>query len=140
MRIRLFHVTTSKAAESILSSGFADHSGLVGFRAALNGVYVSAFPVTVNEGAKGDTALEIIFESTSDQMFHEWEIVEVGKPYREWCIPAAVLNKGEMRQLTEDEYLAFDSSDVWDEYPPGEPEKTFAELLALEELDGFENE
>ena len=114
--------------------------GSFGFRAALNGVFVSTYPLTVNEEAKGDTELEIIIESTPDQMFNEWEIVEAGKPYREWCIPAVVLNQGAVRRLTEEERFMFDSTNAWNEYPPSEPTKTFAELIAKEKLDGFVDE
>ena len=59
-------------------------------------------------------------------MFYEWELPEEGKPYREWCIPAAIVNQGKVRLLTDDESDAIDSSNAWNEYPPDEPEKTFA--------------
>ena len=136
MRIRLFHVTTSKAAESILRSGFTDQTCFISDD-PVTGVFVSALPLPKTQGPKGGCVLEIVIESTPSQMFYEWELVEESKPYRGWCIPASVLNDGKTRLLTAEERPCFGSSEFWDEYPPGEPEKMFAELRADGELEGL---
>lgn len=137
MTIRLFHVTNAESAESILATGFVDGTGSFGaLDTTLTGVWVSAYRLDANEGAKGDTVLEILIESTPEQMFRDWEYIEEGKPYREWIIPAAVLNLGSVRRLTTEEELLLESIEPWNEYPPGEPEKSFAGLIELERLDG----
>jgi hypothetical protein len=65
-------------------------------------VFVADVPLDVNEGAKGDAVLGLALPDTLD--LDEWELVEDGKPYREWCIPAQVLNThAVVRLLSEDE-------------------------------------
>ena len=46
--------------------------------------------------------LEVTFPEAAD--LFEWEIVEEGKTYREWCMPAAVINRDAIvRLVSEDE-------------------------------------
>ena len=45
----------------------------------------------MNEGAIGDELLEVILPSEIN--IADWELIEDGKPYREWCVPAALLNE-----------------------------------------------
>jgi len=40
---------------------------------------------------------------TDDLDLDEWELVEEGKPYREWCVPAELLNRFPRRLLTDEE-------------------------------------
>jgi hypothetical protein len=57
----------------------------------LRGVFVSAeWPLDENEGADGDTLLEL---DVPEALFVEYEHVEEGKTYREAMIPAAELNR-----------------------------------------------
>ena len=136
MKIRLFHVTNELAAAAILSGGFITPPQRFPFLGDMRGCFVSVVPLGIGEGAKGSVTLEIVIESTPEQMFYEWEII-AGQPYREWCIPVEVLNSGTIRRLSEDEANAIEAVDCWNEYPPGEPEKTFAELEAdpVEDID-----
>jgi hypothetical protein len=88
--MRLFHRTD--AADAILAGGFRDGEGsymLVGL--TLRGVFLSNVPVDVNEGAKGDELLEVLLPDGTD--LSEYELIEEGKPWREWCVPAALLNR-----------------------------------------------
>jgi hypothetical protein len=56
----------------------------------------------VNAGAVGDEVLEVILPSEIN--IADWELTEEGKPYREWCVPAALLNEhAKLRLLNEDE-------------------------------------
>jgi hypothetical protein len=32
-----------------------------------------------------------------------WEIIEEGKPYREWCVPARILNRFPRRLISDEE-------------------------------------
>lgn len=96
-----FH--TTDAAYVILRDGFRDGTGnymLVGF--TLTGVFLADRPVDSNEGAQGDQVLAV--ELGDDVRLDEFELVEEGKPYREWCVPAEILNRHAMvRLLVDDE-------------------------------------
>ncbi|MEZ0095913.1 hypothetical protein [Streptacidiphilus sp. EB129] len=91
-----FH--TTDATEAILRDGFRDAEGtykLVGF--TLRGVFIADVPMDTNEGAKGEQLLEIVFPD--DVNLENFELVEEGKPYREWCVPAELLNEHGARRL-----------------------------------------
>ncbi|WP_064423118.1 hypothetical protein [Mycobacterium sp. GA-1285] len=56
----------------------------------LTGVWLGDRPMDINEGAKGDEVLRVEFGDDVD--LDEFEVIEDGKPYREWCVPAALIN------------------------------------------------
>ena len=85
--MHLFHRTD--AAESIRSEGFRDGSGTYLTDHIFEGVWVSDTPLTLNEGAEGRYLITIDV-SDFDLDSYEWQ--EKGKPYREFLIPAEVLN------------------------------------------------
>jgi hypothetical protein len=60
-------------------------------------------PLDINEGAEGDTLLEVNLDvSDEDLKLYEW--VEELKPYREWLISVALINsKAIVRIIDEDE-------------------------------------
>ena len=93
--MRLFH--TTDAAEAILRDGFRDATASYGLATTVrNGVFLADAPVGVNEGAIGDQVLEVTLPDDLD--LGDFELVEGGKPYREWCVPAALLNtRGRLR-------------------------------------------
>lgn len=97
----LFH--TTDAAETILREGFRDGEGSYGLVSSwLQGVFLSDVPASVSDGATGEQVIEVTLPIGLDLSEHE--IIEEHKGYREWCIPAAVLNaSGILRLLTEDE-------------------------------------
>ncbi|WP_078345262.1 hypothetical protein [Mycobacteroides chelonae] len=85
-----FH--TTDAAATILRDGFRDSTGSYLFEnLALTGVWIGDRPMTVNEGAKGDQVLHIKLPDHLD--LRDYEVIEEDKPYREWCVPAALLNE-----------------------------------------------
>ena len=55
------------------------------------GVWLSDRPLDSNEGADGDTLLVIDVE-IADAELSDFEWVEEGKRYREWLIPAEIIN------------------------------------------------
>jgi hypothetical protein len=57
----------------------------------LRGVFLSDIPVDRNEGTKGRQLLEITLPLSCD--VSEYELIEKGKTYREWCVPAEIINK-----------------------------------------------
>ena len=40
---------------------------------------------SINEGATGDGVLELTLPDDFD--LDDYELIEEGKPYREWCVP-----------------------------------------------------
>lgn len=83
---------TTDAADAILRDGFRDATGsymLANFE--LTGVWLGDSPMDVNEGAKGDQVLRVEFPSDVD--LADFELIEEHKPYREWCVPAALINE-----------------------------------------------
>lgn len=97
----LYHRTTQGAR--ILEEGFRDGRGSYGFASVvLEGVFVSDVPLDANEGAMGDNLLAV--EIPDQVSLDDFEIVEEGQGYREWCVPAAVLNEvAVVRLLVENE-------------------------------------
>ena len=64
-----------------------------------SGVWVSDRPLDNSEGSSGEALLQI---TIADDLLAAFEWVEEGKPYREWLVPAAVLNDaGTVRLLDE---------------------------------------
>jgi hypothetical protein len=94
-----YHRTYQAAV--ILRDGFRDTTGTYMTPQEWTGVWVSAdWPLDENEGAGGDTVIEI---DIPDELLTTYEWVEDGKPYREALIPAAELNRHPRRILSDDE-------------------------------------
>jgi len=65
-------------------------------------VWLSNEPLDCNEGAKSDVLLEVALDVEEDDLAaYEWP--EEGKPYREWLIPAAIVNARATVRIVEDE-------------------------------------
>lgn len=86
--MKLFHRTPH--AEKILAEGFRDAKSTYMTGQYFTGVWFSSIPLDANEGAKGDTLLMVNIPAKVIKPF-EW--VEEGKPYREFLIPADLVNK-----------------------------------------------
>ena len=82
----------------ILRDGFRNATGRYLTNREWSGVWVSDRPLDNNEGASGEALLQI---TIAEDLLAAFEWVEEGKPYREWLVPAAVLNDaGTVRLLT----------------------------------------
>ncbi len=86
-RTRLFHRTTAVSARVILRSGFTDATGKYLTDTEHTGVWLSDRPL--DEAAEFDTLLVV---EIAGELVEPYEWVEEGKPYREFLVPAAVLN------------------------------------------------
>ena len=125
--IRLFHRTDRKSAGAILQGGFLDHA----CRNFPPGVWLSNHPFDTNEGTKMGALFEVLVDSTPDELFYTYEVVEADKPNREFIFPAKFLNSPEkcrLRLLTEEDECGNELGPFWNEYPSGEPENTYLEL------------
>jgi hypothetical protein len=99
--MRLYH--TTNAAEAIIQEGFRDSVGYFGLSdgKVRRGVFFASEPVDANEGAKGDQVLGI---DIPDKIALKYEWVEEGATFREFCIPARIVNRyGPPRLLSDDE-------------------------------------
>jgi hypothetical protein len=88
----LYHRTSRENAESIAKDGFRDATGTYFTNQEFSGVWVSDLPLDQNEGAWGDVLLEITL-NVPESAIADYEWVEEGKPYREWLVPAALINE-----------------------------------------------
>jgi len=86
----VYHCTTEAAARQILANGFLDHTNHYMTDREWTGVWVSNLPLDNNEGASGETVLQV---EIAEEILTPYEWVEEGKFYREWLVPADILNK-----------------------------------------------
>jgi hypothetical protein len=89
--LTFYHVTTETAAARILEQGFGDAVSTYLTSSLHRGVWVSDAPLNMNEGAKGDTVLELRLSCSNARIAH-YEWIEEGKPYRERLLPAKLIN------------------------------------------------
>ena len=115
--IVLFHRTTEEGASAILDAGFRDATGNYLTSQEWTGVWFSNVPLDVNEGAKGDVLLKVSLSLTErDIAPYEW--IEEGKPYREWLVPAALVNPAAQVEIVDDEDPELPSMFPVDGRPP----------------------
>jgi hypothetical protein len=85
----LYHRTRSAAAASIQRNGFRDSTDTYMTHHEYTGVWLSDHVLDANEGACGDVVLAI--EIPEEQVTpYEW--IETEKGYREFLVPAEILN------------------------------------------------
>jgi len=89
LRLRLFHRTTAKNAKAILAKGFTDATGSFGTMDRYTGVLLTSQPVDVN--AIDITLIEVELDLDEDALA-AYERREKGKSYREWLVPAVLVN------------------------------------------------
>jgi len=115
--VRLFHRTSTEAAKAIEADGFIDHEGTYMLGIPMKGVWLSDVPLNCGQGTKEGDDGGVLFEVALDlteKAISIYELVEDqgSDPvfeYREWCIPADIVNAhGRLRRLTMDEQEEFD--------------------------------
>jgi len=90
--MRFYHSTTSERAEQIVREGFRDATGRYLTDQEFSGVWLSDFALYCSEGASMGALLAVDMELTQKQLeFYEW--VEEGRSYREWLVPAKLINE-----------------------------------------------
>jgi hypothetical protein len=90
--MRFYHHTA--AAKSILSGGFRNATGKYGTDRLWTGVFVSDRPIDAADYGPLPEGTNLRLDTAKDEAFFEfWEWPEEDKGYREWLIPAAVLNE-----------------------------------------------
>jgi hypothetical protein len=105
--MRVYHRTG--AAQSILSRGFREGVGFYLTSRVHRGVWLSDRPLDENDGAFGDTVLAVkipIRELRSS----EW--VEEGKGYREFLVPARVVNSFGPPRVVDHDLAGFTEEEI----------------------------
>ncbi len=102
----LYHRTTEKAANAIISAGFRDATGTYGTGTERTGAWFSVVPFDVKEGAKGDVLLEVNLD-VPESAIEAYEWIAEPPSSREWLIPAALANSGLVRRVGEVEEERF---------------------------------
>jgi hypothetical protein len=97
---RVFHRTPF--AEQISEVGFRDATGNYLTSNQYTGVWVSDIALDINEGASGDGLFVV---EIPEAVLTPYEWIEEGKPYREWLVPATLLNACPRRLLSFEEEL-----------------------------------
>jgi anti-sigma factor ChrR (cupin superfamily) len=88
--VQVFHRTSSANAAAIAEGGFRDGEGTYGTGEMFRGVWLADTPLDDNEGAHGETVLAV---EIPEAVLTEWEWVEEGKRYREFLVPANLVNE-----------------------------------------------
>lgn len=112
--MRMFHVTTLERAKAILRKGFLNNRESYLTRNTYSGVWLSDKPLSVNEGTKGSTVLAVDFAVRPRLEQYEW--IEEGKSYREWLVPAALVNKNARIILFEEGLVEDEFDDCVDNF------------------------
>jgi hypothetical protein len=101
--VKLYHRTA--AGDAILAEGFKDQGGTYLTTNWYEGVWLSDRPLDANEGASGRDLLVV---DIPEDALADYEWVEEGKPYREWLVPAELVNRYPVSQVAQD-----DEDDLW---------------------------
>jgi hypothetical protein len=97
--MKLYHAASRTTASSIEKNGFRDASGWYLTDGEWHGVWVSDRPLDADElGALTDD-LALFEIEIDDSLVQEFQWAEEGMGYREWLVPAAVLNEGQTRRI-----------------------------------------
>ena len=88
--MRFYHRTSQRAAGAILAHGFRDGQGTYLTRQLHRGVWLSDRPLNVTEGPAGEALLLV---EIPVRLVRPYERVEEGKPYREFLVPAELVNR-----------------------------------------------
>ena len=88
----LFHVTTSEVATLILRDGFRESHSCYMTATEHQGVWLSDHVLDANEDTWGDTVLAVKFVIPLAALA-DYEWIEEGKGYREWLVPARLVQE-----------------------------------------------
>jgi hypothetical protein len=106
--MRFYHSTTDEDARSILKTGFRDATGTYMYTMSFTGVFISNVPLDENEGSKGNTVLSVDIPIAQ---LKEYELIQQPPMgYREWCVPAYVLNRGRIVLIDEEKALGLSAA------------------------------
>lgn len=133
--MRLYHRTTAEAASAIIATGFHNATADYGIGRETTGVWLSNAPLDANEGAQGETLIGVDLNLPEDQItLYEW--VEEGKPYREFLLPAALVNDASRLHIINEDEPNSASTNQPDDQPDTDSPPT-AEDIEAASADAF---
>jgi hypothetical protein len=100
--MRLFHITNIANAEAILKDGFRDVMGYHHAGQEWTGIWVSSEPLDWSQRQYLDDGITLFAIEIPEEDISDLEWVEEGKAYREWLVPAALLNSYGPPVVTDD--------------------------------------
>lgn len=113
MSIILYHATSPEASALIKEHGFRDGEGGYGMVGEwFTGVFLSDLPLGSDEGTYGSTTFRVALD-LPESAVAEYEWIQEESPYREWCIPAAIINEHGRVELLSDDELETASEEGW---------------------------
>lgn len=108
----LYHATSRDAAARVLNEGFLDQTGQYLTTSLHTGVWVSDRPEFYLQGA--EALLEVDLQITEGAIAkYEWKN-EPPMGYREFLVPASVVNQGTVRPVSDDEFWERMGRGEWD--------------------------
>jgi hypothetical protein len=90
--LSFYHRTSSENACVIVESGFQNSTGYLFGNRAWTGVWLTSRPLDRKEGAETDTLLKVKLD-VSERELGRWEWTGERRCFREWLIPAALINR-----------------------------------------------
>jgi hypothetical protein len=93
----LYHHTSIDNARAILCDGFRDSAGFFLNTRTWTGVWFSSIPTSTEDG---EVVLTVKLD-IDEQELARWEWSGEGRDYREWLIPADIVNRRGKIQLTD---------------------------------------
>lgn len=128
--VTIYHCTDRESAEKIMRDGFQDPvDPWRSIQQLLPYPFFSDRPIGRVDGAKGGTVIEIIIETTPEEMWEQFDTKD-GRGFREFLIRSARINACQRRILTAGEIEEAEDRGGWEEYPPGEPDRYYEEFFA----------
>ncbi len=91
MGFRLFHVTSATGAAAILKEGFADDRGRYSSSSEWQGVWLRDDPGLRPDAGEAILVVDIDLEESA--LIHEYEWIGERKAYREFLLPAELVNR-----------------------------------------------
>jgi hypothetical protein len=91
-RFIFYHRTNAHNAHAIIESGVRNSTGHFLNNRTWTGAWLSSIPIYSEHGAEGDALLMVKLE-IDDQELARWEWAAEGRSYREWLIPANIINR-----------------------------------------------
>lgn len=88
-RFIFYHRTDADSARAIIDSGFKNSSGYFMSNRIWTGVWLSSISV---DSAAGDAVLKVKLE-IDERELPRWEWAAEGQSYREWLLPAPIVNR-----------------------------------------------
>ena len=101
--MRVFHSTPTRNVESIRAEGFRDAEGTYMTTNIHRGVWLGNRPIDWNDAGFTEEDISVVVLEIPEATLAEWEWIEEEKPYREYLVPAKVVN----------EYPILEVCDLW---------------------------